>query len=115
MRYVKKPDSSLLLLPSLITELYRRLGVEEYSKETWVHPKNPIYPLKIQGEGVFGNSKKRKIDLEKSTYKDMDSFRPSIIGSFEEIIVEIRTIMELVFGFSIEPRGPSSTRHSYVS
>lgn len=37
--------------------------VKEYPGDTWVHPKNPIYPLKIQGEEESSKRKKMKMTL----------------------------------------------------
>lgn len=99
----------------MITELYRRAGVEEYLRDTWVNPRTTIYPLKIRGEDVHGKRKKRMIDLGKSIDKDADSCRPSIIGPLEEILMEMRKIKELVYGLTIVPGEPFTICYSYIA
>ncbi|KAF3623054.1 hypothetical protein FXO37_32057 [Capsicum annuum] len=114
MRYFKN-TGSLLLFPSLITELCRRAGVEEYPHDTWVWSKTLIYSLKSRVEDAPGKTKKRKIDLGKSIHKDIDSCRPSTSSPFEEISIEIRAIRELVSGCPLGPRVSSTAGHSYVA
>ncbi|KAG5585991.1 hypothetical protein H5410_046425 [Solanum commersonii] len=45
------------IFPSLITELWTWVKVEELSGETWVKPKHQIIPLKMRGEGTILKSK----------------------------------------------------------
>lgn len=73
MSNFKNQGGSLLLFSSLIIELRRRVGVEEYPRDTWIYPKKPIYPLKIWGEGTLGKTKKKNIDLGKSDDAEIKS------------------------------------------
>lgn len=41
------------MFPSQSRELLKRANFEEYLKDTWVLPKNTIYPLKLWGEGAL--------------------------------------------------------------
>lgn len=75
MRHIKNRGGSPLLFSSLITELCKRDRIEDYSGDTWLHPKNTIYPLMICGEGALAMSKKRNIDVGKSTTKYIVSCR----------------------------------------
>lgn len=99
MWYFKLKCGFLVLFPYFITDLYRRVGVEEYLRDTWVPLKIPIYPFKIWGEDAPGKSKKRNINLVKLIDEDTDSHSPSIIGTIEEILVEIMAIKELMAGY----------------
>lgn len=95
--------------------LHRRSRVEEYIRDTWVLQKNPIYPLKIREESALGKSKKRKINLGKSTDEDIDSCRTSIIGLFKEISIDMGAIRELVSRLPTGLGAPSISCHSYVA
>lgn len=63
------------MFPSLIMELCKSVKVEKYPRGNWIYPETPIYPLKIRGEGASSKSKKRKIDLGKSTDDDIYSLQ----------------------------------------
>ncbi|KAF3654587.1 hypothetical protein FXO37_16401 [Capsicum annuum] len=54
-----------LYFPSLIIELCKSAGVEEYASDTWVCPNSSIFSLKIRGDSALNKSKKRNINLEK--------------------------------------------------
>lgn len=73
-----------------------------------------IFQLKIQGEGVHGQSKKRKVDLRKSTLEYIKSYRPTLTNPFYEILGEMRVIKELVSRLPQGPKESSTSRHSYV-
>lgn len=60
-----------------------------------MHPKTPIYHLNIWGKVASAKTKKRKINLCKSIDEDTKSCMPSILGPFEEIMVEIWLIKKL--------------------
>lgn len=73
----------MLMFPSMITEMCRRVKVEEYLGDNWISPNTPIYPLKIRGKVTLGKSKKRKVKSEKSMEDNIDSYRPSSVGPFK--------------------------------
>lgn len=58
LKFYRNYGGMHLLFPFLITELCKRAGVVESSSDTWVSPKTPIYPLKIQGDGPLNKRKK---------------------------------------------------------
>lgn len=105
-------------LPTYIFFLDHRImqeaRVEKYPRDTWVHSKTLIYPLKIHGEVAPSKSKKKKVNLVKSADDDIDSYWPSIEGLFEKLSSEIKVIRELVPRFPTGPRELSTTRHFYV-
>lgn len=74
-----------------------------------MRPNNPIYPLHILGKEASGKNKKRKIDLGKSIGDETNSCRPSKLGIFQDILVEIKAIKELVVGFPQGLRESSTT------
>lgn len=98
-RHFKNQGGTLLVFPSLITELCKKAKVKEYGTDTWVHPGPYIFPLKIWGEGPLGQSNKRKIDLGKYIVEESESCKPSTVGPLEGIRVDIRVIKEMVLGF----------------
>lgn len=110
----KNHSGILLLFPSLINELCRRVGVVQYLEDTWVYPNTPIYRLKIRGEGAPGKSKKRKINLGKLTEDVTESCSPSTADPFDEISVDLRAIKKLVAGLPQRSGESSTTRHSYI-
>lgn len=63
-RHYKIQSGTLFPFPSLITELCKRVGVEEYSTYTWVKPIPHITLPKIMGEGAPEHNKKRKVDSD---------------------------------------------------
>lgn len=98
IKFFKNHNGMNLLFSSSIIELCKRVGVVEYHEDTWVLPCTPIYPLKIWCEGASINSKKRKIDLGKSTYEKTKSCRTSTTSLFEEDSIDLRAIRDLVLG-----------------
>lgn len=96
IQHYSNKGGPVLLLSSLITELYRQFEVDEFQKISWVSPKTPNYPLKIREERALRKSKKRKVDLGRLVEDDVGSYRPSIVGPFYEISDEMRTTKELV-------------------
>lgn len=115
MTCFKNQVDSLFLFPALIIEFFMISKFEEYSRDIWVYPKTSIYPLKIQGEGALGKSKKIKINSDMSVDKDTVSCNPSIVGLSELILVEMRAIKELVSWFNIGLGESSTTHHLYVA
>ncbi|KAH0746165.1 hypothetical protein KY285_007822 [Solanum tuberosum] len=61
-------------------ELRKHAEVEVLLGDTWVEPKNPIFPLKICGEDMVVKSKKRKVDSCKYVHVEDDSPIPPIVG-----------------------------------
>lgn len=87
----------------------------EYTYDTGVHPRTPLYRLKILGEGAPGKRKKRKINVGKSKIKESKSYTPLTAGPLENSVVNNRVIKELVSGLPQGPKDSSTRRHSYVS
>ncbi|KAG5576488.1 hypothetical protein H5410_056622 [Solanum commersonii] len=56
----KMHDSMSLFVLSLIMELRKHAEVEVLLGDTWVEPKNPIFPLKICGEDMVVKSKRER-------------------------------------------------------
>lgn len=111
IRYYKNRGCPILLYASFITELCKRVEVEEYPRDNWISPKTPIYLLKIHCMGVPSKNKKKKIDLGKSVDDDIDPCWPFIAGSFDKLSNEIRSIRELIFGLLTGLEEPSTNRH----
>ncbi|KAH0642060.1 hypothetical protein KY290_035212 [Solanum tuberosum] len=89
-------DILSLVVPSFITKLCNRAEVEVLSGETLMHPNNPIFPLKMCGEGMVVKSKKRKVDSRKSIHVDDDSPAPPIVVPFESLESESCIVKEIV-------------------
>ncbi|KAH0776652.1 hypothetical protein KY290_008063 [Solanum tuberosum] len=87
----KVHDSMTLVVPSMIMELCIRAEVELLPGDTWMEPKNPIFPLKMCGEGTVVKSKKRKVDSVED-----DSPMPPVVGPFGSLASELRVVKELV-------------------
>lgn len=69
----------------------------------------------MQGEGALGKKNKKKFDLGRSVEDDVDSYMPSAIGPFDEILGKMIEIKELVYKLP-QRLGESSTTHrSYVA
>lgn len=61
MDHFKNQGGVHLFFPSLITELSRRAGVEEYASDTWVHPGAPSHlPLEDLRRGRTWQRKQAK-------------------------------------------------------
>ncbi|KAF3634188.1 hypothetical protein FXO37_26620 [Capsicum annuum] len=114
MKFFKNQSGMHLLFHFLVTKLCKRNGVVEYFRDTWVHPRALIYPLKILGEGASGKSKKKKIELGKLTCEDIESCRSSTASPFEQIGVDLRMIREYVLRFTQGSEGSTTTLHLYV-
>lgn len=77
---------------SLINELCKWVGVEEFKENNWVELTTQIFSLKKQGEVTSTKCKKRKIDSGKSLQVETDSYRPSSARPFEVLTIELRIV-----------------------
>lgn len=84
----KVHDESFLIIPSVIIELCRQAGVEEFKRDNWVELSVPIFPQKKQGKGTFTKNKKRKIYFRKSSQVETNSCRSLSMKLFEVLIGE---------------------------
>lgn len=115
LRNFTNHEGTLLLFLSLITELSKRVQVEECVKDTWVHPGPRTFPLKFLGEVAPSQSKKRKVDSGISTQEDTDSCMLSSFNPLDDISGQIWVVQELL---SRLPHGTgdfSTAYHSYMA
>lgn len=85
LRHYKNHGIPMLMFPSLITELFKRVEVEKYLGDNQISSKTLIYPLKMHGEVTTSKNKKRKINLGKSVDDDLESWSPSSAKPFEDL------------------------------
>lgn len=53
-----------------------------------------------QSEVALGQGKKKKVGLGKSIAKEPESFRPSATRPLEDIVIDIRTMKNIVLGLT---------------
>lgn len=71
-----------------------------------MEPKNPIFPLKMRGEGTMVKSKTRKVNSSKSVHVEDGTPTPPVLGPFESLASELRIVKEIV---SSLPQGRVTT------
>lgn len=111
--HFKNQGGSLLLFPSLITQLYRRVRVEEYANILGCIQRTPFTLLRF-GVKVHLVREKKGRSTQVSQQMRRHSFRPSIVGPFEEISVKTKVIRKLESWLPTGPGGAYTTCHSYV-
>lgn len=114
MRFISQSGDTLRAM-HIIINLCKRAKLDDYTTDTWVHPRPHIYLLKIQCEGAPSQTKNRKFDMGKSTAEEPKSCRPSLKIPFDAISSNIYVIRELMSRIPQGSREFSTSRHLYIA
>jgi len=96
---------TLLIFPSLITELCRRAHVEKWNGDHLIPADKPLHPLRVTGAGSVLKSKKRKVEI--TVGEGSSSQTAQAEGPFGMLNSQLASIRDLV---SQLPSGPSHSQ-----